>query len=146
MLAALTAPDPESYDHFVITSQRLPRALIAVYTGALMAMGGAVLQALSRNPLASPQLLGINAGAALCVVLGAVLFELPRAGSGTLALVGGLAGFAGCVALARLASVSADPRGLGLILSGAILSMLLSAPPMRCCSPIPTCGLNSSTG
>lgn len=126
VLAALTAPDPESYDHFVITSQRLPRALIALYTGALMAMGGAVLQALSRNPLASPQMLGINAGAALFVVLGAVFFELPRAGSGALALVGGLAGFAGCLALARLASVSTNPRGLGLILSGAILSMLLS--------------------
>lgn len=130
VLIALIAPDPNNYDHFIILTQRVPRMWIAIYTGGVMAVAGAVLQSLSRNPIASPQVLGINSGAALFVVVGVVIFGVPLNGAqglqAGLALLGGITGFAGSILIARAAVVSSDPRGLGLILSGAILSMLFS--------------------
>lgn len=117
--------DPDSLDHFIIMTQRLPRALIAVYTGMVMAMGGAVLQALSHNPLASPQLLGINAGAVLFTVIGAFYMGLSSIWLGYFALTGGVVGFALCVSVAQMAGLGSSMKGLSLILSGAILSMLL---------------------
>ncbi len=124
VLATAVAYDPDDFDHHIIVYQRLPRALIALYVGMLMACGGLVLQGLTRNPLASPSTLGINAGAALFVVAGAFVFDLGMAGLGVAALAGGIGGFLSAVAVARLAGHSTDPRGLTLILSGALVSML----------------------
>ena len=79
ILRALLWFDADNYDHFVIVFQRLPRSLIAIYLGAVMACGGAVLQGLTRNPLASPALIGINSGATLFVVAGSMFVSLsPR--------------------------------------------------------------------
>ena len=124
VLAALTRFDADDYDHFVVVYQRLPRALIAIYTGALMAAGGTVLQGLTRNPLASPSTLGINAGAMLFVIVGAYTFNLGIVAQGVAALAGAAFGFMACLSVARLAGLSRDPRGLALILSGALVSML----------------------
>ncbi len=121
---ALFRFDPENYDHYIILYQRLPRALIAIYVGVLMASGGLVLQGLTRNPLASPSTLGINAGATLFVVAGAYLFNLGIEAQGVAALAGAVFGFLSCFVVARLAGLSRDPRGLALILSGALISML----------------------
>ena len=117
--------DPDNYGHYVVFYQRLPRALIAIYVGATMAIGGVVLQDLTRNPLASPSTLGINAGATVFVIAGVFLFDLSVPAQGMAALAGGVAGFLGCLAVARMADQSRDPRGLALILSGALVSMLL---------------------
>ncbi|GAB1584319.1 FecCD family ABC transporter permease [Phyllobacterium phragmitis] len=125
MVQALVAFDAGNYDQAVILYQRLPRALIAIYVGATMACGGAVLQGLVRNPLASPSTLGINAGACLFVVAGAFLFDLDIASLGLAALAGAFSGFLLCLVIARLAGRTNDPRGLSLILSGALVSMLL---------------------
>ncbi|MFC6154671.1 FecCD family ABC transporter permease [Nocardioides yefusunii] len=57
----------------VVNELRLPRTAVAVAVGAALALAGAVMQALTRNPLADPGILGINAGASLAVVLGVVL-------------------------------------------------------------------------
>lgn len=62
-----------SAEHLIIQTVRLPRALIALMVGASLAVAGALMQALTRNPLAAPGILGVNAGAALFVV-GAVFF------------------------------------------------------------------------
>ncbi|SMX51066.1 FecCD family ABC transporter permease [Actibacterium lipolyticum] len=123
--AALFRFDPDSYDHTVLRLQRLPRALIAAYAGAAMAVAGVVLQGLTRNPLAAPATLGINAGAALAVVLGSQLFGLGLWAQGLAAFAGGAAGFWLSFGVARLTGLSRDPRGLALILSGALVSMLL---------------------
>ena len=53
---------------------RLPRVLLAVLTGMALAVSGAVMQGLFRNPLADPGILGVNAGAGFAVVLGIALF------------------------------------------------------------------------
>lgn len=122
--AALFAFDEGSYDHAVIAYQRLPRALIAIHVGAVMACGGAVLQGLLRNPLASPSLLGINAGATLFVVAGVAFLDIGQGWQGMAAVSGGLVGFLSCILVARMVGLSRDPRGLALILSGAVVSML----------------------
>jgi iron complex transport system permease protein len=124
MLAAVTHFDADSYDQAIVLYQRLPRALIAVYVGTCMAASGAVLQGLMRNPLASPSTLGMNSGAALFVVGGAFVFHLDVQAQGWAALLGGLCGFLTCAAIPRFAGRSNDPRGLTLILSGALVSML----------------------
>lgn len=69
--AALARFDETRQADVIVIYQRLPRALIAMLAGAALSMSGAVLQGVLRNPLASPSLVGINAGAALAVVAGA---------------------------------------------------------------------------
>jgi iron complex transport system permease protein len=58
-----------SRDHLIVRELRLPRTLIGLAVGAALAVAGALLQGLTRNPLASPETLGIAQGAALSVVL-----------------------------------------------------------------------------
>lgn len=124
VVGALFRFDPDNYNHFIVYYQRLPRALIAIYVGAVMACGGTILQGLTRNPLASPSTLGINAGAALFVILGIFVLNLDIWQRGFAGLVGALVGFLVTVFVARLAGLSRDPRGLSLILSGSLISML----------------------
>lgn len=61
--------DVASSEHVIIRTTRLPRAIYATLIGANLAVAGALMQGLTRNPLASPSLFGINAGAVSCVVL-----------------------------------------------------------------------------
>src|SRR4051794_33537660 len=56
-------------EHLIIKTARMPRALIAATVGASLAVAGAFMQAITRNPLASPSLFGVNAGAAFAIVL-----------------------------------------------------------------------------
>lgn len=82
-----------STDWALTQQYRLPRSLSAAATGLMLAVAGVLLQTLTRNPMASPEVLGVSSGAALGVILG-FLF-LPSlglsAGAGTL-LVSGLSG------------------------------------------------------
>ena len=62
---ALFHPDENNIAHRIILDLRLPRLLVAVVVGACLSVAGAIMQGLTRNPLASPSVFGINAGAAL---------------------------------------------------------------------------------
>ncbi|MBT9386990.1 iron ABC transporter permease [Pseudooceanicola sp. CBS1P-1] len=89
-------------DAGIIWSYRLPRALVAAACGAGLALTGVVLQALLRNPLADPYLMGLSAGAST----GAVLVSIAGVGAGAVslsagALAGALAAFGAVVALAH---------------------------------------------
>ncbi|MEI4473171.1 iron chelate uptake ABC transporter family permease subunit [Frigidibacter sp. MR17.24] len=116
-------------DAGIIWSYRLTRALVAAGCGAGLATCGAILQALLRNPLADPYLLGISAGAST----GAVLVALAGLGAGAVsmsagAFAGALAAFALVAALARAAGGGAGPRGAGvIILAGIAGSQLFHA-------------------
>ncbi len=68
VLHALFHPEKHNFDHHIIHSLRLPRMLGAVTAGAALGLAGALIQAVTRNPLGEPQLLGLNAGAAFAVV------------------------------------------------------------------------------
>ena len=76
LINSLTDYDPGSLEHLVIHSERFSRTVTSVVVGAGLAIAGALMQTLTRNPLASPGILGINAGAMFFVVVGATLFSL----------------------------------------------------------------------
>ena len=83
-----------SKEDLIITTIRLPRVLLCILVGASMAISGLIMQNLTRNPLASSQVLGINAGATLSVVIVMVFF--PALGYKTKILASFLgAGFVG---------------------------------------------------
>ncbi|MFT4214550.1 MAG: iron chelate uptake ABC transporter family permease subunit [Microbacterium sp.] len=73
---ALTAADPDNADHVVVLTQRVPRTVIGVAAGAALALAGTVMQGLTRNPLADPGLLGVNAGASVAVLAAVVLLGI----------------------------------------------------------------------
>lgn len=118
---ALTAFDG-SEAHVVIRDLRLPRALMAPLVGAALGIAGVLVQTLSRNRIASPDTLGLNAGAAFCVVMASGLFgiiSLPglslAAAAGAMAtslLVFGLAAAAGGISPLRIVLVGVTFAGL----------------------------------
>ena len=87
--------DPRNFDHNVIVKLRLLRLFAALTTGAALGVAGVLLQSVIRNPLGEPHILGLNAGAALAVVLSSALgLSLPfgrpliaAAGAGALFLL-----------------------------------------------------------
>jgi iron complex transport system permease protein len=72
VIRALTVNDG-SQNRIIIWELRFPRALVAAFVGASLAIAGTVMQALTRNPLASPSLTGVSAGAGLAVVASLVI-------------------------------------------------------------------------
>ena len=67
-------PDAATIESKLIWFKRMPRTLAAIMVGAALAVAGVIMQALSRNPLAEPGLLGVNSGAAVAVVVGVGIF------------------------------------------------------------------------
>ena len=65
---ALVAPITGDNDHAVVRDLRLPRTVVGLLAGVALGVAGALMQGLTRNPIADPGLLGINAGASLAVV------------------------------------------------------------------------------
>ncbi|MDF2684334.1 MAG: iron transporter [Brevibacillus sp.] len=63
-----------SNEHLIIQHTRVPRAITAAFVGGSLAVAGVLLQALTRNPLASPSVFGINSGAAFMIVISLFLF------------------------------------------------------------------------
>lgn len=76
VLDAFLDHDPGNIDQLILRTERLSRAVVGVVVGASLAVAGALMQALTRNPMASPGILGINAGAMFFVVAAAALFAL----------------------------------------------------------------------
>ncbi|WP_337182667.1 iron chelate uptake ABC transporter family permease subunit [Shinella sp.] len=73
-LEALFAYDGGSAEHIIVRDYRLPRTLLGLICGAAFGVSGALIQAATRNPLADPGILGVNAGAAFFVTLAVGLF------------------------------------------------------------------------
>ncbi|HZY69045.1 MAG TPA: iron chelate uptake ABC transporter family permease subunit [Devosia sp.] len=76
VMHALIDPAAEGTNATILRDLRVPRTLLGLLVGAAVGLAGAIMQGVTRNPLADPGLLGINAGAALFVVLGISLFGL----------------------------------------------------------------------
>jgi iron complex transport system permease protein len=107
----------------IVTQLRLPRAVLAVEVGGALGMSGAVLQGVTRNPLAEPGLLGVSAGAAFGAII-AVYFGLAThfmSAAPLLGLVGALAASAVTFALGRGGGT------ITLVLAGAAVSALAAA-------------------
>jgi iron complex transport system permease protein len=103
---------------------RLPRIALAACVGASLAVAGAGLQSLLRNPLAEPYLLGVSNGAALGTMLAFVLFENLELARPALAFAG--AGLA-TVAVYRMAKSRSGMNVERLVLSGVIVTTFLSS-------------------
>ncbi|MGO3886582.1 MAG: FecCD family ABC transporter permease [Mycetocola sp.] len=72
--AALVGGDVADDVSHIVTQMRGPRAVLAVLVGAALGVAGALIQALTRNPLADPGILGVNAGATVAVTIGVGFF------------------------------------------------------------------------
>lgn len=124
--AALFHFDAQEPDHLVIREFRLPRTVAALLVGASLGAAGAIMQGMTRNPLASPSLMGLNAGAGLLLALGLVFF--PTIGFTGLIMLSFLGAFLGVVLVYGIGS--AHPGGLApvrLALAGAAVSALFGA-------------------
>lgn len=118
--------DSSNFQHLIIQTVRLPRVLTGAIVGASLAVAGAVMQGLTRNPLADSGLLGINSGASFAVVLAVFLLGNPPLS--TYALFG----FIGAGAAAALVYLFGSMgRGgatpLKLTLSGVIVTAFVSS-------------------
>ena len=102
---------------------RMPRVLLALLVGGGLALGGAVLQGVFRNPLVSPEVIGVSAGASFGGVLALVL------SLGSAALVGGafLTGLAALVLVLAIARLASGSPLLMVVLGGVVVSAFFSA-------------------
>lgn len=106
----------------VVIASRVPRLLAGLVVGMALGTAGAALQSIARNPLASPDTLGINAGAYLAVVAAAAFgLTLPVLSSGAMAFAGGL--LAAALVLALSSGAGAGPTRL--VLAGSAISLAL---------------------
>lgn len=76
VMSAMLHYNPESTVDVLVQTERFPRAVIGMVVGASLAIAGALMQALTRNPLASPSTFGINAGAIFFVVVASLMFSI----------------------------------------------------------------------
>ena len=106
----------------IVWQLRLPRVLTAAAVGAGLALSGAVMQSVTRNPLADPYLLGLSSGAsfgAVCVVILGVAFALPAA-----AFLGALTALVATLSIARVGGTITPGRA---VLSGLAIAQLGAA-------------------
>ncbi|MFT4012608.1 MAG: iron ABC transporter permease [Paracoccus sp. (in: a-proteobacteria)] len=127
--------DPTNPAHVTVAQIRLPRMLGGLVAGAALGLAGTVMQSVTRNPLADPGIMGVNAGAALGLLLGslllggidgggAVLLTFPGAAlasAAVFALGGGLRGDTGPIRL-TLAGTALNALFLSLVTGMVLLS------------------------
>ena len=122
---ALFHYDATQFDQLIIQTVRLPRVLAGVIVGAALAVAGAIMQGLTRNPLADSGLLGINAGAAFAVVLAITLLDTPSLSLYTVAALIG-AGVA-AVFVYGIGALGGGATPLRLTLAGVIFTAFISS-------------------
>lgn len=130
---ALTAPDLSDPDQATVVRLRLPRLAAGLIAGGALGAAGALMQAVTRNPLAEPGLMGVNAGAGLAVVLGAALgmgadpsaLAFPGAALASFALFALGGARAGGLGPARLALAG---TALNAFLLSAVTAIVLTSP------------------
>ncbi|MGO1977042.1 FecCD family ABC transporter permease [Brachybacterium tyrofermentans] len=122
-LGAPLAVDPD--ERYIVLSMRVPRSLIGLAVGAALGVAGALVQALTRNPLADTGILGVDAGAAFSITVGIALTGVVS--------ISGYAWFAFAGALVTTVAVHligatgrSGPDPLCLVLAGLALGAVLS--------------------
>lgn len=116
----------DSNEHLIIRDVRFPRAVIAAFIGACLGVSGAIMQSITRNPLSSPSILGVNTGASFFVVAGVVFFSVQSSQSYM------WLSFAGAAFAFLLVFVLSTAGGQGvtpikLVLAGAAISALFAS-------------------
>lgn len=123
LVETLAGHPPDRMTEFMVLGRRLPRALVALVVGASLAVAGAVFQSLTRNPLASPDVIGVSSGASV----GAVIVLLVLGGSLQQAAIGAVVGAVLLAVAIVLLTLRSGLHGVQLILTGIALSAVAMA-------------------
>lgn len=116
----------DAVEHQIIYEIRLPRAFAAALIGSFLALSGCIMQVLTRNPLAEPQLLGVSYGAAFALVVTLAFFPtLSLKGTMIVSVIGAGVAVILVFALAAISKGAAAP--VKLALAGVALGMFLSS-------------------
>jgi iron complex transport system permease protein len=122
---ALTGQDVPPADHAAVVGLRLPRTVLGLLAGSALAVAGALMQALTRNPLADPGILGVSSGAAFAVAMGVVLLGVTRpSGYVWFAFAGALVATLAVYLVGSAGRSNASPAQLTL--AGVALSAVLT--------------------
>jgi iron complex transport system permease protein len=119
----ISAKEPRDAHTIILAEMRFPRTVAALLAGAALGASGALIQSLSRNPLADPGLLGVNAGAAFGIVA-AVWYFGPLAPS-ALIVPAVLGAAVAVLVVSAIGTLSSNP--VTFVLAGAALTALLTA-------------------
>lgn len=115
-----------SNDHIIVRDMRLPRTLIGLAVGAALGVAGGLMQAITRNPLAEPGILGVNAGAAFAIVTAVYVFgAVTPLGYVWFAFFGAAAAVTIVYLLGTMAGSKATP--VTLALAGVVVTLLLDS-------------------
>ena len=122
---ALLHRESEAFEAIVVR-ERIPRTVFGLIAGAALGVSGALMQAITRNPIADPSILGVNTGASLFVVSGVAFFQINSAGQYIwFALAGAAVTAVFVYGVGSLGSGGATP--IKLALAGAATSAALSS-------------------
>jgi iron complex transport system permease protein len=120
--------DASATTEIIVEQIRLPRVLVGAMVGANLAMSGAILQGVTRNPLADPHVFGISSGAGIIAVAGIIFFpEIPFYQVQIVAFFGGLAAGGMAYAMAWRGGVSPVRLALAGIAVTSMLTAVISA-------------------
>lgn len=113
-------------NHVIIHTLRVPRTIVGLLVGCALGLAGTLMQGLTRNPLADPGILGVNAGAALFVVIGIRFFDIARLSQFAWLAFGGAA--MASVVVYSLGSLGRDgTTPVKLALAGAAVTAFLGS-------------------
>ncbi len=121
--AALLHYDPHVTEHIIVRDYRLPRTILCLLCGAAFGTAGALIQATTRNPLADPGILGVNAGAAFAVILAVGIFSFASIGAYVWFALAGAA-IAGLLVY-TIGTSAGGSTPVRLLLTGVALSAVL---------------------
>ncbi|MGC5629499.1 FecCD family ABC transporter permease [Georgenia sp. Z1344] len=125
VLDSLTGGDVPPTEQHAVTGLRLPRTIAAVAVGAALAVAGALMQALTRNPLAEPGLLGVSAGSSFAVAMAISLLGVSAPSAYVwFALAGAFLATVAVTLISRTGGGRVDP--VRIVLAGVALSAVLS--------------------
>ena len=121
----LLGNDPDSLEAAIIL-QRIPRTVFGILAGGALGISGALMQSITRNPIADPSILGVNTGASLFVVVGIAFFNITVAYQYIwLAIIGAGVTAVFVYSVASMGKDGATP--LKLALSGSAISIVLGS-------------------
>lgn len=121
----------EAFDSSIVNNEvnivraRMPRTIFALLAGCSLSVSGALMQSITRNPIADPSILGVNTGAALFVIMGMSFSQVGRISSLVLAFVGGLMTMVCVYLISSFGYGGMTP--IKLALAGAAMSIALQS-------------------
>lgn len=120
---ALLRGEQETVGARIVLYTRLPRTAAALLSGSALAVSGAIIQTVLCNPLAAPNIIGVNAGAGLAVTLACAFSPMSAASAPVIAFLGALMGVLLVLSLSQLTGASR----MTTVLAGVAMSSLFSA-------------------